>query len=81
MGYSIDAYFEQTHQYTTGDNPTMMKVLPLLEYGKNPDWKITSKHGGGTYPPRPAAGNTGFWKMTKKKLKSDFTKEIKAAFK
>ena len=55
------AYLDQSHNYTTGDDPTMGQVLDLANYG------IPWKTGSGALA-RPTVGKSGFWERAEKKM-------------
>ena len=58
---SFLAYLNPNHKYTTGDNPTMMKVLNLANYG------VAWTTRGGR-PARPTVGNPQFWEYSEKRI-------------
>lgn len=70
---SFNAYLDQTHQYTTGDNPTMAKVLNLANYGK--PWKTAS----GALA-RQTVGKKGFWERAENKMEKSLDDIISKNF-
>ena len=71
---SFEAYLDQSHQYYTGDHPSMGQVLDLANYGKR--W-ITK----GGNPAKPTVGKKGFWERTEKKIGKTFERTLKKFFK
>lgn len=71
---SFEAYLDQKHQYTTGDEPTMDKVLNLANSGI--PW--TTKSGSSA---RRTVGKRGFWERAEKKIGKSFEKTLGSFFK
>lgn len=71
---SFEAYLDQSHQYYTGDRPSMGQVLDLANYGKR--W--TTKSGN---PAKPTVGKKGFWERAEKKMEKTFKRTLKNFFK
>lgn len=71
---SFEAYLDQSHQYYTGDHPSMGQVLDLANYGKR--W-ITK----GGNPAKPTVGKKGFWERAEKKIGKTFERTLKKFFK
>ena len=80
---TFDAYLDQTHEYTTGDEPTMDKVLELANYGTPWITKTYSVNGRtvGGNPAKPTVGKKGFWERAEKKIEKDLKKTMRAFFK
>ena len=60
-GFSFQAYLDESHNYTTGDNPNMTQVLNLANYGI--PW--TTKSGRTA---RATVGKKGFWERSEEKI-------------
>jgi len=59
----LEMRLDDTHQYTTGKNPTMKDVLNLTNYG------ITNSSSGFL---REAVGKQGYWERAKAKMEKSF---------
>ena len=60
-GFEFKAYLDQSHQYTTGDDPSMAQVLDLANYGI--PW--TTKGGR---PAKATVGKKGFWERAEERM-------------
>ena len=67
---SFDAYLDEKHKYTTGDFPSMDKVLELANSGNQ--W--ITKNGGKA---KHTVGRRGFWERAEKKMEKDFNKTMR----
>lgn len=70
----FDAYLDISHQYTTGDNPSMEQVLNLANYGQ--PW--ITKNGKQALS---ALGKKGFWEASEKKMQKTFNNTLSKFFK
>ena len=71
---SFTAYLDNTHVYTTGDNPDMQKVLELANDGTQ--W-ITANGKKA----RLAVGRREFWERAEKNMEKDFEETLSKTFK
>ena len=71
---SFEAYLDKSHKYTTGDQPTMIKVLRLA----NDEEPWETRWGSLA---RSTVGESGFWDRAEDKIKESFEKTIQHYFK
>lgn len=67
----FEAYLDDTHQYTSGKNPTMTDVLNLANYG-------TTNSSVGKL--RATVGNRGFWERAVIKIENTFDETMRNFF-
>lgn len=67
---TFNAYLDQSHQYTTGKNPSMGAVLSVAN-----DHSLSS-----TYVLRPPVGKQGFWERAEQKMELTFNKTMRSFF-
>lgn len=70
---SFKAYLDLGHTYNTGDQPNMLQVLNLANYGQ--PW-ITS----GGNPARPTVGSMGFWERAEEDMKKSLNNTLRRHF-
>lgn len=79
---SFDAYLDLTHQYSTGDEPSMEQVLLLASYGIPWQTKVyyvgDRKYGG--VPAKPTVGKSGFWQRAEVKMEKDLERIMRRRF-
>lgn len=71
---SFDAYLDQIHKYTTGDEPDMSQVLDLANYGT--PW--ITKEGSNA---RSTLGKKYFWERAEKKIEKSLKDTLRSYFK
>ena len=71
---SFDAYLDQTHKYTTGDEPDMSQVLDLANYGT--PW--ITKEGSNA---RSTLGKKYFLERAEKKIEKSLKDTLRSYFK
>ena len=67
------AYLDESHQYTTADNPTMTQVLHLANEGS--PW---TTQGG--RPAHPTVGKKGFWDRAQQKMEKTLDETMSKYF-
>ena len=70
---SFTAYLDNTHVYTTGDNPSMQEVLELANDGTQ--W-ITA----GGKKAKLAVGRREFWERAEENMEKDFEETLSKTF-
>lgn len=73
-GFEFEAFLDESHQYTTGDNPSMTQVLHLANNGS--PW--TTKGGR---PAHATVGKKGFWDRAQDKMEKTLNDTMKSFFK
>ena len=72
-GYEFDAYLDESHRYTTADNPTMTQVLNLANYGS--PWTTA-----GGRPAHRTIGKKGFWERAQAKMEQTLNDTMDSYF-
>ena len=72
-GCQFDAYLDESHQYTTADNPSMTQVLHLANEGA--PWTTS-----GGRPAHPTVGRKGFWDRAQQKMEKTFNETLSSYF-
>lgn len=72
-GFEFNAYLDESHRYTTGDNPSMTQVLHLANSGS--PW--TTKGGRMAHA---TVGKKGFWDRAQNKMEKTLNDTMNSFF-